>query len=339
MQHEITTPGKLLDSLGRLSQPGWAKDLMLQYKKADIKAGKLRIKEWDYYAVLSDSFGIAFTISDNGYLGLTSVTFFDFVQKTEHTETILTLLPMGKYNMPETSHIGNVSFNNKKLKLDFIKTPEARVIKCHFKGFQDGKDLHADIMLMQPSMDTMVIATPWAEDPLAFYYNQKINCLRASGSVTLSGKEYSFAPDKDMATLDWGRGVWTYRNTWYWGSGNGLVNGKPFGFNIGYGFGDSSAATENILQYDGKAHKLDQVTFHIPQDSYMKPWRFSSNDGRFEMDFQPILDRAANINAIFVSSDQHQVFGKMSGQAVLDNGDILQISNLLCFAEKVSNRF
>ena len=339
MQHEIKTTGKLLNTEGKLKEAGWSKDLLLQYKKADIKAGKLRIKEWDYYAVLNNSFGIAFTISDNAYLGLVSVTFFNFEQATEHTETVLTPLPLGKYKMPETSHAGNVTFENKRLKLEFIKTAGTREIRCYFKNFQNGNDLHAEIILMQPPMDTLVIATPWKEDAKAFYYNQKINCLKASGKIVFSGREYLFAPQTDMATFDWGRGVWTYKNTWYWGSGNGIVNGKPFGFNIGYGFGDNSAATENMLFYDGKAHKLDQVTFHIPEDSYLNPWRFTSNDGRFEMVFEPILDRAAKINAFIVSTDQHQVFGKMQGKVILDNGDVLQITDLLCFAEKVINKF
>ena len=73
------------------------------------------------------------------------------------------------------------------------------------------------------------------------------------------------------------------------------VGGKPFGFNIGYGFGDTSAATENILFYDGKGHKLDDVTFHIPEEDYMKTWMFTSSDGRFEMEFVPVLDRSASL--------------------------------------------
>ena len=63
--------------------------------------------------------------------------------------------------------------------------------------------------------------------------------------------------------------------------------GKPFGFNIGYGFGSTSAATENILFYDGKAHKLDDVTFHIPADDYCKPWTFSSSDGGLRWTLSP----------------------------------------------------
>lgn len=91
--------------------------------------------------------------------------------------------------------------------------------------------------------------------------------------------------------LDWGRGVWTYHNTWYWGSTSGQVDGIPFGWNIGYGFGNTSAASENMLFYGGRAHKLSQVQFHIPmrdgREDYLRPWTFTSDDGRFEMDFVP----------------------------------------------------
>jgi len=34
--------------------------------------------------------------------------------------------------------------------------------------------------------------------------------------------------------LDWGRGNWTYKNRWYWGSASGLLKGDSFGWNIGY---------------------------------------------------------------------------------------------------------
>ena len=192
--------------------------------------------------------------------------------------------------------------------------------------------------MRQPEMDTMVIATPW-DKKHAFYYNQKINCMKAKGYMVYDDKTYQFDPKTAFGTLDWGRGVWTYDNTWYWGSGNAMVNGKPFGFNIGYGFGNTSAATENIIFYDGKGHKLDDVTFHIPEDDMLKPWKFTSSDGRFEMDFQPILDRAALTDLKFLISDQHQVFGKMTGKAVLDDGTVLEIKDVVCFAEKVRNRY
>jgi hypothetical protein len=185
MQHQITNPGKLLNANGSLREPGWGTDLLLEYNRADIQAAKWRIKEWDYYAVLNESYGLAFTVSDNGYLGLVSVTFFDFVNGTETSDTILTPLPMGKYKLPNTTAKGDVHFKNKRFAIDYLVKDGARQILCTVKNFKDGQDLSADITLQQPPMDTMVIATPWKESPKAFYYNQKMNCLRASGKATL----------------------------------------------------------------------------------------------------------------------------------------------------------
>lgn len=343
--HEVTTKQELLDKSGEIAEPGWARSQVWEYRRRSIKAPAFKIKEWDYYLVLSDNFGAAFTISDDGYIGLQSVSLLLFNgddnsqgQPVEHTETILNVFPMGKLHMPENSSSGDVVYRDKRLSMSFSLEGTNRHIVCEYKNFWNGRPFSCDIVLEQPDMDTMVIATPW-DKKHAFYYNQKINCMRARGAMWYDGKQYDFDPKTDFGTLDWGRGVWTYNNTWNWGSCNCDLNGKAFGFNIGYGFGNTTAATENILFYDGKAHKLDDVTFNIPEDSYMKPWTFTSSDGRFETDFVPVMDRAAKIDVKLICSDQHQVFGRMSGKAILDDGTELNLKDVMCFAERVHNKY
>ena len=143
--------------------------------------------------------------------------------------------------------------------------------------------------------------------------------------------------------LDWGRGVWTYANTWYWSSLSTLADGEPFGFNLGDGFGDDGAATENMLFYGGKAHKLGRVRFCIPRrrgkEDFMGQWTLADDAGRLDLVFLPVLDRAARTSAGVISSDQHQVFGEFTGRAVLDDGRIIQIRQAMGFAEKVRNRW
>ena len=256
----------------------------------------------------------------------------------EHTETVLNAFPMGKMGLPEDSSYGTTKYSDKRLQMSFEVKYNSRHLKCHFEDFMDGKPLDAEIVLDQPPMDSMVIATPWPKKH-AFYYNQKVLCMRASGYVSFDGKKYVFDPGTDFGTLDWGRGVWTYDNTWFWGAGNADVDGNSLGWNLGYGFGDTSAASENILIWNGKAHKLDDVTFHTPENGYMDTWTFSSSDGRFEMSFEPVLDRAACLDYKIIVSDQHQVFGKMSGRAVLDDGTEVNVKDVMCFAEIVHNRY
>lgn len=343
--HEVSERLPLLNGDGSLREPGWSRRIYQIYDREAIKAPKFRIKEWDYYLVMGDDFGVAFTLSDDGYIGLQSVSLLDFSgdKPWEHTETILNAFPMGKLHLPSTSEKGNIWYGDKRLELSYVKFPGERLIRCEFKDFYNGKPFRCRIRLDEPYMDTMVIATPWDENPKAFYYNQKINCMRASGFAEYDGKTYTFDPSVNFGTLDWGRGVWTYDNTWYWSSGNGVVNGKPFGFNLGYGFGNTAAASENVIFYDGRAHKFDDIVFEIPEGDggkdYMAPWRFRSSDGRFEASFVPILDRAAKIDVKLIVTDQHQVFGKMSGKAVLDDGTELEFNDLLCFAEDVHNKY
>ena len=212
------------------------------------------------------------------------------------------------------------------------------ILKMNYKTFDNKQGISCDIKLTDEPQDSMVIATPWAEDKKAFYYNQKINCMRASGTVTYKGKIYTLNPETDFAGLDWGRGVWTKDNYWYWGSGSGQINGVPFGFNLGYGFGDTTAASENVIFYDGKANKFDDVVFNI-SDNYTDPWTIKSSDGRFDMDFTPIIDRNALIDVKVIVTDQHQVFGKMNGTAVLDDGTKIELKDFICFAEKVHNKY
>lgn len=337
--HEIKKEQRLLNEAGSIAECGWSRKQLQIYDRKDIKAAKFRIKEWDYYLVLNKDYAVAFTLSDDGYIGLQSVSLLDFVNGWEHTETILNAFPMGKFHLPANSTDGDTCYQDKRLTMTFRVQPGKRLLSVDFRDFCQGKPFRCEIELAQPDMDSMVIATPWKENQKAFYYNQKINCMRASGWAEYDGKRYEFHPETDFGTLDWGRGVWTYDNTWYWGSGNCDIDGHSFGFNIGYGFGDTTAASENVLFYDGIAHKLADVTFHIPEDDYLKPWTFSSSDKRFEMTFQPVLDRAACINALVIVSDQHQVFGKLSGKAVLDDGRVIEVKDMMCFAEKVHNRY
>jgi hypothetical protein len=343
LQRKIETANRLLNNQGVLNEKGYATKLLLEYHRGDIKALPYRIKEWDYYLVANDDFAVALTIADNSYMGLISVSVLDFKSAWYKTTSIIKPLTFGKLKLPSSSIEGDIVYKDKRVQMEFLHEGANRRLKCNMKNFNQNKDFHCDIILGDEPVDSMVIATPFAEDPKAFYYNQKINCMRANGVASYDGLELHFNPDTSFGTLDWGRGVWTYKNTWYWGSASGIVDGKTFGFNIGYGFGDTSAASENMLFYDGKAHKIEDITFHIPMENkkynYMKPWAFSSSDGRFEMKFIPILDRCDFTSLGIIASDQHQVFGRFSGTAILDDGKVIEVSNFLGFAERVRNRW
>jgi len=337
MQHEITEARELLDDQGNLLHRGWARSPLLHYDRSRVRG---RLKEWDYYCVLDDQYGLALTVADLGYLGLVSIVWLDLAQGTFHTVDEMRPFTRGRLGLPPSSRRGDVVFEGRKVRLAVRRDDGGRSLEVDVASFQDGQPLRARVRLEQdPDADSLVVATPFPGKPNAFYYNEKINCMPAGGSVQVGETSHTFDPGAAMGVLDWGRGVWTYRNTWYWGSASWRLDGVPLGWNIGYGFGDLSTHTENLVVYGGRGHKLDQVAFHIPASSYLEPWRFSSNDGRFEMDFQPVLDRSAVVNLLVFRSEQHQVFGRFTGKVVLDDGAVLEVEGLPGFAEEVSNRW
>ena len=342
MQHEILTTAPLLDQKGDLAEPGWARSLLPVYCRDEIKAGKLRIKEWDYYLITDGHIGLALTIADNGYMGLDSISFLHFDEGWEQTKSPMRLFPRGKTGLPETSVDGASEIARGGYAMAFYHEDDARCLTFHMDNFRGKDAIEGIVRLTDEPRESIVIATPF-DKPKHFYYNQKINCLRAEGWIELGDRRFELAPDRFFAVLDWGRGVWTYHNTWYWGSASGLLDGVPFGWNIGYGFGNTAAASENALFYDGTLHKLSRVTFEIPQKDgkydYLAPWKFTSDDNRFYMDFTPVLDRSACMNVGVLKSDQHQVFGHFTGRVTLDDGTVLPVRDFFGFAERVENKW
>ncbi len=92
-----------------------------------------------------------------------------------------------------------------------------------------------------------------------------------------------------------------------------------------------------MVFYRGRAHKLEDIEFHIDTVNYLAPWTITSNDGRFEMTFEPVLNRHSDFKVLALSSRQNQLFGYYSGKIVLDDGNTLQVDRMLGLAEDVLN--
>jgi hypothetical protein len=114
-----------------------------------------------------------------------------------------------------------------------------------------------------------------------------------------------------------------------------MVNNVPVAFNIGYGFGDLSTHSENMIFYDGKCHKLDQVIFHHENRDPTQPWEFTSNDDRLNLTLTPIIPHEEKINFGLITLDSSLLHGYYSGSLVLDDGKVLEISNMLGHAEDI----
>lgn len=339
MQTELTRPGPLLNPDGSLAQIGWARrpllDCNLENARFYLLRGlqRFRIKRWDYYAVFTPRRFFSATIADLGYAGNIFVYTLDFASKELHEEGLV--IPLGKgISLPRGSDSGETTFANDKVTLRFSAAPGRRAVFVDWPGFHDGRGIHAELTLTQPpDHESMTIVIPIGRK--RFYYNTKINCLPASGFIQYGTEREEVRPGETLASLDWGRGVWEYQSYWNWASASAyLPDGRAFGLNLGCGFGDLSRAGENCIILNGRVHKLGAVKFDYISGDYMKPWHFTDEEGRLDLVFTPFRDRTARTNLLVIFSEVHQMFGRYTGTVKLDDGQTLEIKDVIGFAEE-----
>jgi hypothetical protein len=293
---------------------------------------RFRVKRWDYYGLTTATHFYAFTLADLGYAGQVFAYGVDFEAGTYHEETLTLPLARG-ITLPRNSTAGVSAYAGRQAKMVLRSESGGRRLSVAWPGFGD-HGLAAELFFhLPPEHESLVITIPIEHK--RFYYNRKVNCLPAEGWVEAQGQRLTLAPDQHLGNLDWGRGVWPYRSFWVWASASGfLPDRRPVGLNLGFGFGDTSAATENALVLGGRMHKLGQVDFHYDDSDFRQPWRMTSPDGRLDLQFTPFLDRVATTNLLLITSEVHQLFGRYSGTVRTDAGEVVELQDLLGFAEE-----
>jgi len=339
-QNEITEQSNLFNKDGSLVQRGWARKPILKYNKEDIGKSWMRVKEWDHYSVLNKDFGFQLTIGDIGYLTQMSYIWIDFRKKERNGQSIMKFFTKSKLLPLSSLEDSVIEFPTDKFNAMIEKKGNKRILTIDDPSFLE-KGIKGTITLDdKESHDNTVVATGYKK-PKLFYYNHKINYMPAKGSLKIGEESYNFEPDSSFGLMDWGRGTWPYKTHWLWGSACGLVDGVPVAFNIGYGFGsvgseEGATHTENIIFYDGKAHKIDEVTFHHGNDrDPSQPWKFTSNDGRFNMTLTPLIPHREKLNFGLIYLNSSLLHGYYSGEIVLDNGEKVIVKDMLGHAEDI----
>lgn len=338
MQNEITMMTDLLDEQGRVANPGYSKHMLYHYDRGAARAHPLALKEWDFYMLRSGEWFLFMTIGHVSYAANISARLLNIYTGESHEFGRYKPLPLRSMAMPRSPEAPytlsvtgpgyfqgyHVSRNARRLYLRAADTKLGRI--C------------VDVELRNdPENEKMVIATPF-DKPNQFYLNCKENYWGAKGRATFGGRTVVF-DKQSTGLLDWGRGVWPFTHQWYWGNGATYIKGKRFGFNIGWGFGDTSHATENMFFYEGKAYKLGQLQVERDETDYMRPWHFASDDGRFDFNMTPFYDNFTKTKVAFVDTRCHQVFGYFNGIAKLPNGRKIEVKDMVAFCEHARNRW
>lgn len=332
-QTRITHPTPLLGTDGALHQPGYATRMLYRYNRHRLQCHPFALKEWDFYQMMLDSHILQMTFGHVSYMASFSATLFSLDGAVRHSFTRMKPLPLRSLHMPLTPDAPHaLHAHGNGWRMDFNIQANTRRLRLL------ADDVDIDIALEnRPQDEKMVIATPF-HTPGQFYLNCKENYYSVAGRARFGA--YEARPTAtDTALLDWGRGVWPFHQEWFWGNGAALLPNGRFGFNIGWGFGNLTHATENMFFWNGRAHKLGRLAVTRDETDYLKPWHFVDEDGRFDFVMSPFYDNDTATRLLFVNNRCHQVFGRFNGVAVLPNGQEIQVQNMPAFCEHAVNNW
>jgi hypothetical protein len=340
-QREIITPTSVLDDSGHPQNFGWSRQSSLFYDPALVWAPRRKISEADRYIVFSPTHLAVFEVQDDGYLGHTAVSLISLQDRKRVTQIFQTLFPLGSYEMPPSSQSGGIRYRRYKSVLDLVPMEGGvRIVRADIPRFGHNRTLRCELVLTEPpDAESLVTNMPWRNDKNAFRYSRRSPWYTTEGVIQYGTTEIVFTRGDSWGIFDWHRGVRPRNDIRYWAAGCGLSGGRLVSFSAGYGSEDASGCTENAFFVDGRLHKLDQVTFHIPPVNWLLPWRFTSNDSRLEMTFTPHQERIDRRRIMLYANTRRQVCGFFSGRAILDDGDEVEFQNITGFAERNKLKF
>lgn len=345
-QTEYKEETPLLAKDGTLLAKGWARKNFFTYNRKSSKPS-MRKKEWDFYQISNDRYlaQISFAnISVGGYVGAKLVDW-------RNGEIIVDAMSIylggaNKYVLPAKCDVPNY-FEAKVGKAEVVFDTKETYRTLYFKAPYKGKTVECSFKMdIMPELENITTVLPFENKPTRYFMTTKQNCMPCEGTFTYGNDVYEFKKHDSFCILDWGRVNTPYRMVWYWGNGTTYLideNGKNhmFGFEITWAIGDESNATETCLFYDGKVHKIGAVDVEVfpKPDKYMKPWKFISEDGRFNLTMTPVFDHHTDMNALVARMHCHQVCGLCNGDVTLDDGTKLEIKDMRVFCEYVENRW
>jgi hypothetical protein len=341
---ELTSPVSLCDPTrpGRLNPDavGWSRQPL---HHCDLSGAWPRKKRWNYWAFTTETHLFSMTVSHLDYVGLAFLYVADFERGTVIEETSLT--PFGKGCELPDDVFESVHFETRGLKLEMLyqgggSEPRRVRFRADSKGF-GGRGLRAELEASYPAEhETLNVVVPW--DERRFQFTAKHNTLPAHGFVQLGAgggeaeQQIEFDGPQSFACLDFGRGIWPRRCEWNWGSASGSQGGRIIGLNLGGKWTDGTGATENALCVTGRLAKIDEdLVWDYDRSNWMKPWHITAPEsGDVELEFVPVLERVAEMNARLIRSEVHQLFGRYRGRVRNADGQLIEIEDLVGWAEE-----
>ncbi|MFN8193925.1 MAG: DUF2804 domain-containing protein [Nocardioidaceae bacterium] len=321
---EVRAPVDLCDERGRLTPEavGWSRRPVHR----TAIAGWGRRKRWEYWGVVTPTHVVGLTVSSLDYAGVHGLYVLDRSTGREWVSDAVVPLARGVV-LPGRVGVGRAHGSGGGLSIDVEHSAETTRLRASAPGVS--VDLAVDEV---PGREALCVVVPWR--PRRFQYTVKDVGRPVSGRLVVDGTSYDVAASGSFAVLDHGRGKWPYAVTWNWAA----AAGPGRALTLGGRWTDGTGMTENGLLVDGRLHKIgEELRWHYDRSDWLAPWRISGE--RVDVTLTPFHERAARTQLGVVANETHQCFGTVTGWALDDDGERVDLDGLVGWAEEARNRW
>ncbi len=344
-QTEYTEETPLLNPDGTLNARGWARKNVFTYDRNLVKHSLISRKEWDFYTVTDGKVQLLISFANIGIGGYVAAKLTDLATGKVICDAPSYFAGSDTYISPSKGD-KPARFKNRigKAEFDFFTRKNSRTV--YFRKPHKSAVVECDITMDIPeNMENMTTVIPFKGDNTKFFMTTKQTAMPTSGYFRFGDFRYDFSKENSFCVMDWGRVNTPHELIWYWGNASSYIKAEDginhlFSFEITWGIGDESEATETCIFYDGKIHKFGAVDVEkFPKGRFLEEWKFISEDGRFNMTLSPSLDNHSDVDFKIGRMNCHQIYGKYNGNVILDDGKIIEIKDLFGFCEYVENKW
>lgn len=327
VERELTVPVSLTLPNGELNPQavGWARRPLVDTSGIGTTGSWGRNKRWEYWNITTPTHVLAATVSLIDYAAVHEIWVLDRVTHQTWGRAPTVIPPRGA-TLPPSLNQGPVRAEAKDLLITIDHTEGITALHAEIP------EASFDVHIVRPEgHDCLAVVVPWSKR--RFQYTIKDVALPASGVVRIAGREHPIPAGRSWAVLDHGRGRWPYNVAWNWGAGSGLVDGVPFGIQVGGRWTDGTGSTENGILIGTVMTKIcEELVWDYDLADWRRPWHISG--GGLDATFVPDYNRHAQTNLGVIAARTDQCFGTWSGRFAETT-----FTDIDGWAEDVANRW
>lgn len=326
-------PGALCTPDGRVLYRGWAPSGRARFDAALFARDKRR-RQWEFFTVMNARGALNVTLADLRFATMCTVDAIEW--SSGRTWQAATFSPLARHRIafggtPQEGAdcaIGRTRVAWRPVAAEHAARVDIALPRTLFSAGAQGS-----LTLTRPEGTPYLAHVMPLDDAGAFFYQCKIPGYRVEGEVAIGGQRFVFG-EGSLAIRDWGRGLWPSRLRWLWGAGHGSTeDGRTVWANFGGGFGDTSAASENLLVLDGIAHKLGDLDWTLDADGV--PTAIRDPSGRLSLTLQCVHVQKPQLNALVKSMRLRKAYGHWRGTFRADAGAAPVAISLHGFGEEM----